>query len=47
MFKKIKRAITKYLEALAKENKELYGNGRMDCCNLNKTNDKSSSKVRS
>jgi hypothetical protein len=46
MFKKIKSAINRYLEALAKENKELYGNGRMDCCNLNKTNDKSGSKVR-
>ncbi|BBF41695.1 hypothetical protein lbkm_0375 [Lachnospiraceae bacterium KM106-2] len=41
MFKRIKEVINKFLEDLAKENKELYGNGRMDCCNLNKTNDKS------
>lgn len=41
MFKRIKEAINKFLEDLAKENKELYGNGRMDCCNLNKIKDKS------
>jgi len=44
MFKKIKRAINKFLEDLAKENKELYGSGRVDCCNLNKTNNKSNRK---
>ena len=38
MWKRIKTAINRYLESLAKENKELYGTGRMDCCNLNKTN---------
>lgn len=44
MFKSIRRAINKFLEDLAKENKELYGSGRLDCCNLNKTNDKYSKK---
>lgn len=44
MFKKIKDAINKFLEDLAKENKELYGSGRLDCCNLNKTKGKSSRK---
>lgn len=44
MFKKIKKIINKFLEDLAKENKELYGSGRMDCCNLNKTKERSSRK---
>lgn len=44
MFKNMKRAVNKFLESIAKENKEMYGSGRMDCCNLNKTNDKSGKK---
>lgn len=40
MFKRIKEAINRFLENIAKENKELYGSGRMDCCNLNKTTNK-------
>jgi len=44
MFKKIKRAINKFLEDLAKENKETFGSGRMDCCDLNRTKEKSSRK---
>lgn len=38
MFKKIKQAINRYLEELAKENQKSFGSGRMDCCNLNKVN---------
>ena len=41
MFKNIKKAINKFLENLAKDNKELYGSGRMDCCNLNRVKEKS------
>jgi hypothetical protein len=41
MFNKIKKTMNKFLETLAKQNKELYGSERMDCCNLNKTNDTS------
>lgn len=37
MFKKIKKAIQKYLADMAKENEKLYGKERMDCCNLNRT----------
>lgn len=44
MLKKIKKAINKYLEDLAKENKKLYGSGRMDCCDLNRTKEKPSMK---
>ncbi len=36
MFKKIKKAINKYLEEMAKENQKEFGKGRMDCCELNK-----------
>jgi len=35
MFKKIKIAIHKFLLEMAKENQELYGKDRMDCCKLN------------
>lgn len=35
MFRKIKTAIHKLLLEMAKENQELYGKGRMDCCKLN------------
>jgi hypothetical protein len=44
MFKRIKSAINKFLEDLAKENKQSFGSGRMDCCNLNKSNNKTSGK---
>ncbi len=44
MLKKIKNVINKFFEELAKENKELYGSGRLDCCDLNRTKDKSSRK---
>lgn len=35
MFKKLKNVIRNYLNKVAKENEELYGKGRMDCCKLN------------
>ncbi|WMJ90490.1 LDCC motif putative metal-binding protein [Anaerocolumna sp. MB42-C2] len=35
MFKMLKKAIHKFLLQLAKENDELYGKERMDCCKLN------------
>lgn len=38
MFKKIKKVINKFLQDMAKENEELYGKERMDCCKLNKMN---------
>jgi hypothetical protein len=36
MLKKIKNAINKYLEDMAKENQKTFGKGRMDCCEINK-----------
>lgn len=30
-----KEKIKKWLEKIAKENKEQFGQGRLDCCNLN------------
>lgn len=36
IFDKIKKAINKFLENLAKENKESFGDGKLDCCDLNK-----------
>ncbi|WP_276326320.1 LDCC motif putative metal-binding protein [Anaerocolumna aminovalerica] len=37
MFKRIKQAINKYLQDMARENEKLYGKERMDCCKLNKS----------
>lgn len=35
MFKKLKKVIHNFLLQMAKENEELYGKERMDCCKLN------------
>lgn len=40
MFKRIKKSINKFLEELAKENQKEFGNGKIDCCDLNKTQNK-------
>jgi hypothetical protein len=32
----LKRAVHNWLERLAKSNQESFGNGRMDCCSLNR-----------
>ena len=40
MFTRLKKAINAFLEKIAKQNEELYGNSRMDCCKLNKQNKK-------
>lgn len=37
MLGKVKKAIQKFLQDMAKENEELYGKERMDCCKLNST----------
>lgn len=34
------KLIKKWLEKLAKANKETFGDGRLDCCELNKGNKK-------
>jgi hypothetical protein len=34
--KSIKKRWTDYLERLAKVNEEMYGDKRLDCCDLNK-----------
>ncbi len=34
-FIKIKDSFMNYLERMEKVNKNLYGNGKPDCCNLN------------
>lgn len=38
MFKRIKEAFNRFLEDLAKENQKSFGTGKMDCCNLNRSN---------
>lgn len=38
MFDKFKKAINYFLLKIAKQNEELYGKARMDCCKLNKSN---------
>ena len=35
MLRKLKIAIHKFLLEMAKDNQELYGKDRMDCCKLN------------
>ncbi len=37
IFTTIRLRWIKYLEKLAKVNEELYGNKRLDCCDMNKT----------
>jgi hypothetical protein len=36
MLNKIKKIIKKFLLDMAKENEELYGKERLDCCKLNR-----------
>ncbi|WP_416386202.1 LDCC motif putative metal-binding protein [Anaerocolumna cellulosilytica] len=36
LLEKLKKAIQKFLLDMAKENEELYGKERMDCCKLNR-----------
>jgi hypothetical protein len=40
MFTRLKKAIDNFLEKIAKQNNELYGKRKMDCCNLNRQNKK-------
>lgn len=40
MFQKLKKAIHNFLLQMAKENEEMYGKERMDCCKLNSNNPK-------
>ena len=36
IWKRIKAAINRYLEQIAKSNKELFSDGQPDCCKLNR-----------
>ena len=40
LWKRLKKAINKFLEDIAKENQKSFGNGKMDCCQLNTKNNK-------
>lgn len=42
MFTRIKKSINNFLDKIAKQNEELYGKRKMDCCNLNKQNENKS-----
>ncbi|MFZ5987779.1 MAG: LDCC motif putative metal-binding protein [Bacillota bacterium] len=33
---RLKAAVQNYLEKMAKENEKAFGNGKLDCCSLNK-----------
>lgn len=35
-FKRLKEKWNAYLKRLAESNQKFYGNGRLDCCDLNK-----------
>ncbi len=39
IFKNIKQRWINYLKRLGKVNKKLYGDGRLECCDLNKQNE--------
>lgn len=36
VWKRIKRAFSRYLERLGRENQAMFGNERPDCCTLNR-----------
>jgi hypothetical protein len=36
MFLKIKKGIQRWLNAIADQNKQSFGNQKLDCCDLNK-----------
>ena len=36
MFKKLKVSWSKWLEAIAKQNNQSFGSGKLDCCDLNR-----------
>lgn len=38
MLGKIKKVVEKLLDAIAEQNKATYGNERMNCCDLKKSN---------
>lgn len=38
MMNKLKKAVSRLLQQIAKQNQVEFGKERMDCCNLNKTN---------
>lgn len=41
ILKKIKESYNKFLQNLAKENQKAFGNGKLECCDLNKKNNHS------
>lgn len=36
LWTRIKKAFQNYLNTLAEDNKKTFGEGKLDCCNLNK-----------
>ena len=38
ILKKIKEGYMRFLQNLAKENQKTFGDGKLDCCDLNKKN---------
>ncbi len=38
MLKRLKRAINGLIEKLAEENEKSFGNGKLDCCQINQQN---------
>lgn len=40
IWKRFKQRINKFINKLAQENQKMYGNGRLDCCDLNKDSSK-------
>lgn len=36
LWKRIKEAVNRYLERMARENQEMFGDGRPDCCSMNR-----------
>ena len=40
VFKRVKKGWNNFLGNLAKSNEDNFGSGKMDCCDLNKKNEK-------
>ncbi|WP_255227229.1 LDCC motif putative metal-binding protein [Lutispora saccharofermentans] len=40
MFKALKKAVSKFINSLAKSSQKEFGNERLDCCKLDRPNNK-------
>jgi hypothetical protein len=41
IWKRMKKAMNEFLEKMARDNEKAFGQGKLDCCQLNSKNEKS------